>query len=403
MKVLIWTKNTALVNMGGPMGYCYNIKSYLDEHPNDEIDFYPGSVCTDTLPKINESTFTFKQKFLSFLSRNRYFSFFRTLYQYYFKKIPLTNEEIELLKKYDFVHVHWASEILKTFSTFKINKTKVILTTHTPEPLFDELVGNCGMGSFIKKFPFIRDFFLKHEVNAYKKSDYVMFPVADATEPYAHKSQWHAEAIKEIQPKTFYVPTAINKLKGTTQNRQSLSKYNIPKDALKICYVGRHNEVKGYDILKQIAQRVWQDNPNIYFIIGGKESPLKGLDDNRWIELGWINTTELLNEIDAFILPNKETYFDIILLEVLRQGVPVIITRTGGNKWFENKKVPGIFCYNYDDIDKGASLINNLLIEKKNGSFESLKDANLKFFDEYLYMPQYIKCYLEQLHRIHRD
>ena len=43
MKVLVWTKKFELKNSGGPMGYCYNIKSYLDENPCESIDFYPSS------------------------------------------------------------------------------------------------------------------------------------------------------------------------------------------------------------------------------------------------------------------------------------------------------------------------------------------------------------------------
>lgn len=405
MKVLIWTKKISLVNKGGPMGYCYNIKSYLDEHPCEEIDFYPGSVCLDsqkeTAALINVTLKQrIKKKLVSFLQKNKYTSFALTIYSLYFRKYPLSAKDKELLKKYDFVHVHGSYEILSSFLDFKSAKTKVILTTHTPEPLIDEEIGRFGDEFLFRLLPCIRNFFLKREIKAYNRADLVMFPVPEAREPYINKSQYHKQAFVEIESKTFFVPTAINNLKNAPEKKFYLKKYDIPDDAFKICYVGRHNEVKGYDFLKKIAKKTWEKFPNAYFVIGGTESPMKGLCDSRWIELGWVNTCELLNEVDVFVLPNKETYFDIILLEVLRQGVPVIISKTGGNKWFVDKGVAGIHCVDYADVEGGAVLLQQLYVEKKNGRLELQRKANMEFFEKKLYMANYIENYLMSLKKI---
>jgi len=399
MKILIWTKNISLVNKGGPNGYCYNIKSYLDEHPCEEIDFYPGTICLSDCNKKNALSCktSLKRKIYHFIQKNRYIDFIITIYILFFQKKKLSVDDLNLLKKYDFVHIHGSYEMLRTFFNYRSSKTKVILTTHTPQPLIDEEVGRFRVQPLFKIFPFLRTYFLKKEVKAYQKADLVMFPVPDAREPYVNNSLYHKEIFKLIENKTFYVPTAINKLKTKPENKHSLDKYNIPRNALKVCYVGRHNDVKGYGMLKQIALHTWEQNPNVYFVIGGKEEPLKGLNDSRWIELGWVNTCELLNEIDAFILPNKETYFDIILLEVLRQGVPVVISKTGGNKWFEDKNVSGIHCYNYDDKEECSRILKQLYDDKNKGLLIHQKIANEQFFKENFYMPKYIDRYVSEL------
>lgn len=36
--MLIWD-NFQLKNIGGPMGYCYNIHEFLKKHPNNQIAF----------------------------------------------------------------------------------------------------------------------------------------------------------------------------------------------------------------------------------------------------------------------------------------------------------------------------------------------------------------------------
>ena len=397
MKILIWTKNTSLKNMGGPMGYCYNIKSYLEEHPCEEIDFYPKPVCSEGTVSSEKQAFSLKGRISEVLSKNKYASFIRELYRQYFKKVPLSSSDKDLLKKYDFVHLHWAREVFQTFSDFNNGKTKVVLTTHTPEPLFDELVGRFGVQTLSKRIPIIRNYFLKKEVNAYKNVDIVMFPALEAKEPYINKSPCHKNVFERIENKTIYVPTAINKLKETPINRHRLDAFAIPDNALKVCYVGRHNEVKGYDFLKHIALRTWEKNPNVYFIIGGKEEPLKGLKDSRWIELGWVNTCELLNEVDVFVLPNKETYFDIILLEVLRQGVPVLITRTGGNKWFERRNIAGIHCFDYGKPDDGVESLLNMYEDKLDGTLADQGAINKNFFCDAMYMSHYIENYTMML------
>lgn len=377
------------------MGYCYNIKSYLDENPCENIDFYPSNKVETEAPK--QQKLGLKRMVSKFLSSCKYTEFFIVLYRYYIKKIELSKSDYELLQKYDFVHVHLMSEILQTFRYYKGN-AKVILTTHTPEPMIDELIGRFNVHFLMKIFPFVRTFCLKKEALAYQKADYVMFPVPEAKEPYANRSRILSETLNELQKNTFYVPTSVKRLLEEPKSNL-LEKFNIPSGSLRVCYVGRHNEVKGYDFLRKLAKKVWE-KLDVYFVVGGTQAPLKGLNDKRWIELGWVKTPELLNCVDVFILPNKETYFDIILLEVLRQGTPVIISKTGGNKWFVPQNIEGIKCFDYGNVEDCASLIQQYSLMKKNGRLSEIGNSNKEFFDKELSMPNYIKKYVTALKKL---
>ena len=176
-----------------------------------------------------------------------------------------------------------------------------------------------------------------------------------------------------------------------------LDKYNLPNDSLKVCYIGRHNEIKGYDKLQEIARKVWDVLPNTKFIIGGKEEPMKGIKDERWIELGWVNTFALLNEIDVFILPNQQTFFDLILIEVLRQGVPCIISNTGGNKWFEQFNLEGLKIFDYNNVATAVSLVGYFKNAKDNKMLSKLGQSNHKFFVDNLTVGKYISNYINQV------
>ena len=396
MKVLVWTKKFELKNSGGPMGYCYNIKSYLDENPCESIDFYPSSGVVAESGKKQKPGL--KRLVSRFLSACKYTEFFVVLYRYYIKKIELSKSDYELLEKYDFVHVHLMSEILQTFQYYK-GKAKVVLTTHTPEPMIDELIGRFNVRILMKFLPFVRTFCLKKEALAYQKADYIMFPVPEAREPYVNRSRILSNALNSLTKKTFYVPTSVNRLPEEPANNDLLEKFNIPSDSLKVCYVGRHNEVKGYDFLRKVAKEIWKKE-NVYFVVGGTQAPLKGLNDKRWIELGWVKTPELLNCVDVFILPNKETYFDIILLEVLRQGIPVIISKTGGNKWFVPQNIEGIKCFEYGNIEDCISLIQQYSLLKKNGRLPEIGDSNKVYFCKELSMARYVENYVTSLEKL---
>ena len=179
-----------------------------------------------------------------------------------------------------------------------------------------------------------------------------------------------------------------------------ISKLSLPKNAFVISYIGRHNHVKGYDFIQKLAMEVWKTAPNVFFVIGGNETPMKGIKDSRWKELGWVNTQDVLNQSDIFILPNRETYFDLIALEVLRQGVPLVATRTGGNKWFEKNSLKGVYLFDKNNINSALSLISMLKIIKDRGELDELKAEICSEYTVNFNMKHFIERYIACLNNV---
>lgn len=131
---------------------------------------------------------------------------------------------------------------------------------------------------------------------------------------------------------------------------------------------------------------------DIYFMIAGKEEPLKGLEHPHWCEIGWTNDPHsLINASDVFVLPNEETYFDLIMLEVLSLGKIIIASRTGGNKFFEKIDAPGVMLYS--DEKQAIELIEKVkhmnqdereVLEKKNHELFKEKFSNPVFAQNYV-------------------
>ena len=401
MKVLIWDKGFKLASVGGPVGYMYNIHEYLKEHPINEISFY-SDVCA--APSVDKSIENITRKSIpksiaSFLLNFKFMSFIHDLLIYYHRSVLLSEEDRVLLNNYDFVHVHHLPTLMSLFLKNQI-PAKIIFTTHFPEPLIDEIANARKCAWILTVLPFIRKNYLKKEAKAISAVYKVLLPVHEAIEAYTNNNTVYKKLFEEIDEKLFFVPTSIYPSEKEVDSKNILAKYYLDNSYLKVCFIGRHNQIKGYDQLKKIAEDLWKKAPNVYFIIGGKEEPLKGLSDRRWIELGWVDTFALLEEIDVFVLPNKQTFFDLILIEVLRQGVPCVISKTGGNKWFEQYNLEGVRLYEYSDIKKASYQLNAFLKSKDKGVLESIRRKNKMFFKEHFTVEKYIKDYLAQLSKM---
>lgn len=407
MKILIWDKDFSLKDTGGPAGYLYKIHEYLKQNHSDEIIFY-SDVFTDksvedgklkTLKRVLFGKIPLRVLWGKIIRRltQKTFENFQMLFHAYYAIPPLSEKEIALMNSVDYIHFHIISSVLSYYPYFRCIDSKTILTTHTPEPNITEIEGYRPSVKRLTRYKWIKNNILKREAFGYRVVDYIMLPVPTAQEAYTSNCTILKKAFGGLQDKIFYVPTAIQE--SITINEEKNKEYaeKLSSYSFKVCFIGRHNQIKGYDKLQDIAKACWQRNPNITFVIGGLEKPLTRLEDSRWIELGWIDTSALLKNIDIFILPNKQTYFDLILLEVMRQGVPCVISNTGGNKWFIEKEIYGIYGYEYNDVDAAAKLIIQLSHKANSPEWDEISNNCLEEFKDNYTMKRYIDTYLSQI------
>jgi glycosyltransferase involved in cell wall biosynthesis len=345
-KVLIYYPEDNLKQVGGPAGYLWNLKQGLDkiDDPEIQIDFYKNT------PKRIESNIKVRiivpKRILEIRRAIDYARFLK-------KTFPID----ESLKDFDYIHFHWTEEMFLNRNFLKDYAGKVILTSHSPCAMHKEKIARLNPKDYK---------FLKKEIDkleemdrySFTRADHVIFPCEEAEEPYYNTWQ-HYKDVRDVS-KYHYVPTGIIGCSVKVSREEYRKKYNIPENAFVVSYAGRHNEIKGYYDLKAIGQSILEKNPNVYFLIAGVEEPIKGLNDDRWIEVGWTNDPHsLIAASDVFMLPNKETYFDLILLEVISLGVPVLMTETGGNKYFKQFNCSGLNFYNIND--EAVEKINQML------------------------------------------
>lgn len=373
-KILIFLEKNKLSPRGGPYGVGYYLYEEIKRRKIEFIDFLPPQHETDHKKGL---LYDLKSFFSVFLCHKK-------------EPVPFSD--------YSIIHFHTARDLFLYRRALKKYKGKVILTSHSPEPPAREMMNRLDnrVPKIFKKFLYKR--FVKIDTFSFKRADYIFFPCEEAEETY--KKNWNSfNDIKLSKIDKFrYVLTGIDTCLPKRNKTEVLKELKIDRDDFIICFAGRHNQVKGYDVLKAIGAKVLPRHSNVKILVAGKEEPLKRLDNPNWIEIGY--TTDVysyINACDLYILPNKETYFDLVMLEALSLGKPVLASRTGGNRYFEKEDAKGIFLYN--SIDEAENAIE-LLLTKNKSYLSRLGDANKAFFLAHCSSKKMLDEYLDRVQKI---
>lgn len=388
MKILIYANKHELAPIGGPVGYLYNLNLGLEENGANNIyflEYKPNEKVNNLKNKLKKY-----QQFKRIIKKLSDHKWINMVKRDYLHGIEETNE-IDF-NNYDIIHFHSTGDMYKVREKLKDCKAKVILTSHSPKPFALEILDQLREKNIknIEKYYPIK----KIDEYAFNRADYIFFPCKEAEEPYYNQWEKYKKIHEENKEKYRYILTGIKECIAKYPREDVREKYNIPQDAFLISYVGRHNEVKGYDILKDIGKTILEDkNKKIYFINAGVEGPIYGLENERWIEVGWTKEAHsIIAASDLFVLPNRETYFDLVLLEVLSLGIPVLASYTGGNKFFSIYEKKGIFYFKNKNeaISKIKKLYNTSPEILKEYGKEN-KDIYIKDFNERVFAKNYME------------
>lgn len=387
-KILVYMQENRLVFKGGPfaVGYCYYHE--MKRRGENTLAFLPPTTCVNNETKDSKIiTAENKRSFLNNLLHNLHIYLWLTFK--YFKASPIHHK----FDGFDIIHFHSTQELHRERKNLKEFKGKVILQSHSPMPLGEELYDLIEY-KYKKLVPFLKRNFREMDRFAFLRADYIIFPCEDAEEPYLNRWVEYKD-IKRIKKDSYrYVLTGIPAVEPKRTRNEVLKELQLNEDSFVVSYAGRHNEAKGYDLLKSIAEDFLKQKGNAVFVVAGKEYPLTRLNHERWIELGWTDDAKsYISASDVFILPNRETYFDLVMIEVLSLGKIIVASRTGGNKYFEKNQCPGVFLYDTKEqcieiLKKIANMPFEERIEygRKNYDFYKKHLTVEKMYDSYLQM-----------------
>lgn len=366
--------------VGGPCGYLYNLQASLQENDIDSINILSLGMTPPKNPakkrpiksfirqlKLKYTPSSFRFKYLINKQENSYASFFSSI-QHDLKDSKLNHFHGGTTDFYYYMKTHPGSSSLN------------VITSHSPElphvELLSALQDNQYSSATAEKLYSHQKMI---DIYAFKNADYIIFPCEEAVSPYDKFIDEHSIDRSKFR----YIITASKPITFKLSRSEFRTRHGIPENATTLAYIGRKNEIKGYNIFCQAAVNLQHAKNFIFLSAGG--GAIKTPKIGNIIDFGWTDDPgSILNACDYLVAPNRDTYFDLGIIQALSLNKPVITTPTGGNRWFLDKNLDIIFT-DYD-ADKLATTISKLRPVNSN--------SNKDFFDKYLDNKHFAKNYL---------
>lgn len=378
---------------GGPSTYLYNLCQGVRRLHSPDIRFISvrnkqKCVTTDLMYFLHTKMHQQKRKEITYVL----FQFIYVLNDIE-QKIRM-REYIFDACQYQVVHVHHVADAvaLKVLGRYK---GTIILTMHTPEPWSEEVIHNL-QDNLSKRYPFKVIWSYQHmlEVLGCFFADSFIFPSKASEDTYLMFDFYKkSKGNKNVD----YLLTGVPEDVRRYDKREMRRNLGIPEKQFVLLFVGRHNKIKGYDMLVSCQECL--QNIGVYVVCAGKTSELDlPKESSMWKELGWHkNVNQLYDLADAVILPNRETYFDLAAIEALSRGRILIASATGGNRTLANF-TEGVLLFEAMNVQDMICKIVKVKDMKIKDRIE-LENKNRQFYEENCTSDSFAKQYREIVHK----
>lgn len=366
-------------NQGGPSGYLYNLFQGMKEI-NKDITFFrvmQGQQNDSKIKTTNRSN-PIVEEIRSIL--------------YLIKKGFLCASKVSKeIHNFTVIHVHSCEDVfyLRSFVKYKGN---IILTSHRPESLVEEKVTSLKIKCKTKwSFPLLKLQLQIIEKMGYKGSQGFIFPSPGAMSIY---NQFPGFKKYSKEKPIGYVFTGSPKKVPNISLTEYRRKLSLNAEDKMICYIGRHNYIKGYDLLTSIAKRF--ENNGINVVCAGANNLLPSPDSSNWTELGFVSDPfNLINASDIVVIPNRNTYFDLIIVEILSLGKIVVTSDSGGNLDI-SRHTKGLRLFKSGDLE---SLYNEIIstFELTNDEKSKIANENIEFYNKYCTLDRFATNYIKTI------
>ncbi|BEV11620.1 glycosyltransferase family 4 protein [Asticcacaulis sp. DW145] len=300
------------------------------------------------------------------------------------------------------IHAHFTVDALKVINSLEEigrRDVSVILTSHCPESVALEASNGWRRKGYNSSLCDQYEFALREiEAIAFKKSDVWIFPSERAMDPYYDTIPGFADlaADKDIR----FVVTGAPPV--TLSHNEPPEKKRLGLEGKKVvAFMGRHEPIKGYDIFVDAMLPLVEARPDLAVVVAGRLDGVVPPSHPRWLEIGWTSSPEVLFSIsDVFVLPNRRTYFDLVLIEAMAAGKAVIASATGGNiSVFE--MTSGALALFDGSVQSLMNTVANLIDNQ-----DIVSDLGLRAkqaYEDYFTLEKFAKGYKETIGEIWRD
>ncbi|WP_298628288.1 glycosyltransferase [uncultured Thermus sp.] len=223
---------------------------------------------------------------------------------------------------------------------------KVLLMSHSPvewaREYADTLKSYAGPSLL---WEVVYGLYAKKELRTWSSCDGLVAPSRHSLEGYFPGNG--RKRIRELR--VLELPTGVQELVPKRPLEEVRRTWGLPQEAMVLGFFGRRHPHKGYDIFYRLALLALGRMPELVFVSAGN-GPLAPPPVPNLRHLGFLAGEELadaINACDLILVPNRVTYFDLVILEAMSLGKPVITTRIGGAR---SILAPGVYLVDHAQL-----------------------------------------------------
>jgi glycosyltransferase involved in cell wall biosynthesis len=174
------------------------------------------------------------------------------------------------------------------------------------------------------------------ELEAYQRADGLIAPCSAALEAYFEFDLHMQHTFRQLP--VYELPTGAPQLTAELSKQELSADLEISADSVVVGFFGRYHAHKGFDLFIETAKRAAAKGDRRFVFLSAGEGlirPPKGLPN--FVDLGWQDrsVSEYINYADLVLSPNRYNYFDLLILEAMSLGKPVVTSARGGHRCFD--------------------------------------------------------------------
>lgn len=364
-KVLIFYHYGPGINGGGPMGFVnQNI-----EGVNSDFFIYPNKID-------HHEKYSYAKIFVNYFKskKNPYWDVANDLLScgisndsYWFSLVCSTIRKFKEIKAWNYRYIYFHDMYTLKACLHLLNKEQtVIFQPHSPEQMSLETIYFTSNEKDVS-------WALLAEKDVFNRANIIVLPNKDTIEIYKNN-------INKKSTIHFIISGCAKPI--------NLRSYPLDSEKINLLYIGRRTNIKGFDILLETFEKIRKKRSDInLLLLGGGEK----IENDGVFDIGFSNTPHnWINSVDYVISTNRQSYFDLAVMETIAVGTPIMMTSSQGHKMFIQDGSEGI-------IDLGEAKVENIseyilstaLLKKKNNSLAV--EANKKLFEEKYSKEKYLE------------
>lgn len=405
------------LNKGGTVGYLSSLLdgmqtlgSFESKRGLRHAFLFPDIGPDDRIPNNIEESLKFDSPFEKAYRNSEHLKYINRQ-DWFHSTIPLSEAMKINLKKITSIHIHGAYNFLPVYNMLRLagieNDVVKILTTHNPwkpeeEDIFhfNKHKSTAEIQRDLPKEAAYRYFLNMRDDFAFRMADVLFFPTEHSMDGYYESWPEFSEIVKN-KPVYFSV-TGTEKKEVTLPREEMRKSLGIPEDARVFLYLGRFIPMRGFDIYEKVAQKILAKHENAYFLAVGEKRDTPSIKDKRWIEIGYTTSPgDYLNMVDACVMANRGSYFDLGMIEALGLGVHLIAAKVGGYKYLEGK-TRGVSFFERESENGLFNACDNFCQINLN-DIQQGKNDNLALYEMEMTPLKFAKNYMDTIDKLYED